>query len=405
MLRAAAGGLAATTAGAAGAAALSTREPNAQTDGERWPMARHDPAGTAHSPDASGPTDDVELAWTANMPGWFVGASEPILVDGIVYAAGGGVVAVDAATGDRRFAVEGTAQATPAHTAADHYTTPTLATTGTGGLSGWDAAGGVELPVVGWRVGTERWRGPRAPDTLGTYSFGPRSFRGPSPVSVDGRVVAAVPERGRVVVLDGDTGDTAWSVEPDAGDYGDTVVNDVVVRDGVVYVANYPYRVNAYDLATGDRRWHRRLDDRVHVVAATDTGVLALTRETARLLASADGATAWEYDHDGNAVESEPAVADGLAFVADGTESLHALRLDTGEPAWTAGFSGRGSPVVADGVVYVVGDGYELRAFDAATGRRRFSFTPERVPLSTPIVSGGRLYAANRHRVLALAEP
>ncbi|MGB9985536.1 PQQ-binding-like beta-propeller repeat protein [Salarchaeum japonicum] len=402
VLQMAGGGLVA----AAGATAVSTTATNTSTDETAaWPMARHDPAGTAHSPDASGPKDDAAVAWTARAPGWFVGTSEPMLVDGTVYAAGNGIVAVDAATGEQRFAVEGTAQATPACTAADHYTTPTLATTGTDGLRGLDAAGGVELPIVGWRIGTERWRGPRSPDTTGMYSFGPGSFRGPSPVSVDGQVVAAVPEQGTVVALDGDTGYVVWTVEPDAGDLTDTVVNDLVVRDGTVYVANYPYLVNAYDLATGERRWHRQLNRRVHVTAATDMGVLALTRETVRLLSSADGATVWKYDHGGNVTDSEPAVANGLAFVPDSMETLHALHLDMGKRAWTAEFDGRGSPVVADGVVYATREDYELVAFDAETGRRRFSFTPEQVPLSTPIVSGGRLYAANRNRVLALTEP
>jgi outer membrane protein assembly factor BamB len=98
-------------------------------------------------------------------------------------------------------------------------------------------------------------------------------------------------------------------------------------------------------------------------------------------------------------------VADETVFVADERESLHAIDLVTGRQRWTAPFDGPTTPVVADGTVYAVESGYSLVALNAESGETLFEYRPTQVPLSTPIVGDGVLYAANRERVLALEEP
>ncbi|WP_434531741.1 PQQ-binding-like beta-propeller repeat protein (plasmid) [Haloarcula sp. NS06] len=137
---------------------------------------------------------------------------------------------------------------------------------------------------------------------------------------------------------------------------------------------------------------------------ATDEGVVIPTRETVQLHARSDGSLLWKRNLDGNAVDSTPAVANGMIFVADERESLHALSLATGETQWTAPFNGKTTPVVADDRVYAVDSLWALEAFDIATGAKQFEYQPSEVPLSPPIVGDGILYLANRRRILALEE-
>lgn len=90
--------------------------------------------------------------------------------------------------------------------------------------------------------------------------------------------------------------------------------------------------------------------------------------------------------------------------MSDGEDgSLHAIDLDTGAERWSASLRGEGTPVVADGVVYVSTLHNELVALDATTGAVRWRYE-SRLPLSTPAVGDGVLYVVSHGRVLALEE-
>ena len=64
-------------------------------------MDRYDPAGTSHADDVSGAQSDVAVGWRADLPRWFAGQQPPIYLDGTLYLAGNGLVAVDAESGDQ----------------------------------------------------------------------------------------------------------------------------------------------------------------------------------------------------------------------------------------------------------------------------------------------------------------
>ena len=387
-------------AGGSTVAATTGGAETGQSAPDAWPMSRHDPAGTAHTT-AAGPKDGVELAWSHARTAWFRGTAEPILAGGTLYAAGAGLLALDPETGTRRFGHPGPYDSSPARANTSLYTTETLGVPSQSGVVGLNGAGGIRLPVVG-TVGTERWRR-RTPDHR--YPFASVPGDRPTPVAADGLVVTPTPDRESLVALDADDGEVRWHATPTTDDVGVTFTRPAV-RDGVVYATAWPSQVSAYDLANGTRQWHRELDEQLLMApVATDSGVVVLSRESVRSLALADGSTQWRYGHGGNVTESTPAVGDGLVFAPTEDGTLDAVALDTGERAWRAPFDGDGSPVVGDGVVYAVRSRYELVALDAATGVSRFRFEPEQVPLSPPVVADGRLYAANRHRVLALEEP
>lgn len=362
-------------------------------------MSRHDPARTAHTTDA-GPKNGVTMAWSHDATGWFRGTAEPILSDSTLYAVGAGLLALDPETGARRFGQAGPYHSSPARASTTVYTSNTLAVTSTSGMVGLNSDGGLRLPFVG-AVGTERWTVLSPPRRV---FFSPSPTDRGTPVAVDGTVVTTTPGRESMVALDADNGEARWQFTPEIN--GDNLsLNHPAVHNGVVYTTAWPYQVSAHDLDSGAQQWQRELDEQMLMApVATNGHLVVLSRESVRSLNPADGSTQWRYDHGGNVTESTPAVADGFVFVPTEGGSLHAVALANGERVWRTPFKGNGAPVVADHIVYAVRSRYELVALSADTGERRFTYEPEQVPLSTPIVADGRLYAVNRRQVLALEE-
>ena len=386
--------------GAAGTATLASRSPPADTSPYDWPMARVDPAGTGHHPEASGPKDDVTVAWAHEPTDWFRGSTQPIRQGQTIYVGGNGLLALDSDTGERRFGFPGPYQSSPTVAPASIYHTETLAITDPSGVYGLNAGGGRALPLTERTVGGQRWTGPRSP---APGFFGPADAA--TPVTANGTIYTPVPGTNSLVALDPNSGAVQWTQTH----HEDEAISDTYSRpavfDGSVFVTAWPEQATAYDAETGDRRWNRAVGEQMVLPpVATDAGVVIPTRESVQLRDRTDGSLLWERDLDGNATESTPAVADGTIFVADEQEALHALDLETGEPRWTTPFGGHTTPVVADDRIYAVESLGRLRAFYVASGEQRFEYQPSDVPLSPPIVGDGVLYAATRDRVIALEE-
>ena len=363
-----------------------------------WPMERYDPAGTGFNPSASGPKDGVRVKWQRELDDHLGGGSSPILVDGMLYTTGYGLLALDMATGETRFVVEGSYQSSPALAEATAYTTDTLAVTSPWGVYGLNADGGIRL--LGHQFGTERWHGPdHEPD---------HSFFGPPmavpPVTVGSTIYATLPgdgDVGYVVALDANDGRERWRQSP-----GDELRRPAA-RNGVVFTVNWPSTANAYDADSGERLWHRELDEQMVLApTATNEGVVVPDRTGVTLLDARDGSIEWRFEHGGNATEGAAAVARGRVFVASGDSegSVYAIDLERGEEVWATPLPGEGTPVVADGVVYIATATYsELVALDAASGEVRWRYE-SRASVSTPAVGDGVLYAVGYDRIFALEE-
>ncbi|SER14116.1 outer membrane protein assembly factor BamB family protein [Natrinema salaciae] len=381
-----------------GRTVLADRSP---TSGVEWPMSRYDAAGTGYNPDASGPSDDVRLAWNSpldSVSGFEV--NSPVLVDDTLYTVGDEFAAFDVESGDRRFSHETAHGAGLARAPSTIYRTDTVAVTAEDGLTGLNAGGGVEL--FGRRFGDERWHEPATESA--TDLLDPTEV--PPPVAADGTVYAVVPGANELVALESDNGRERWRLDFDRED-DSGVPHRPAVRDGTVFVTGWPNEVAAYDAATGRRRWRRVVDeaDVNRPPTATQDGVVVPTRGGVRVLEADDGNRRWKRDLGGNATEGAAAVADGTVFVADnGSDGeLHALDLETGETEWSIPYGYEATPVVADGVVYVTSGGYELVGFDAESGEKRFAYGATWA-MSLPAVGDGVLYVVDGDRVLAIAE-
>lgn len=363
-------------------------------------MSRYDPAGTGHNPTASGPKDDVEVAWTHDNTDWFRGTAPPIRRGDTIYAVGNGLLALDTETGTQQFEHRGPYQSTPARARASIYDTDTLAATAPSGVYGLNAGGGIEIPLINESLGVERWT---EPQSQGVSFFGPTTSV--PPVAVGETIYTVIPGTNSLAAVDANDGELRWKSTPEKDDRVGADLKRPAVRDGLAVVTHWPKGATAYRTDTGERHWQRELEEQlVMPPVATAEGVVVQSRNNVSLLDATDGSTVWKRRLDANVTESTPAVADGTVFVADELESLHALDLETGETVWTTPFDGPTAPVVADGVVYAVRSGFELVALDAESGETRFEYRPSEVPLSTPIVGDGVLYATNRERVVALEE-
>jgi outer membrane protein assembly factor BamB len=382
-------------AGAVGGSLVGAQS-ESSTGTVSWPMDRYDAAGTAHHPSTTGPRGELTVAWKHDSTDWFRGTTTPISVDGRLYAAGNGLLALDPESGERLFGAPGPYQSSPARASASIYETATLAVSAPTSASGLSGGGGIDVPLVEKCLGVERWTGP----TWEPGFFGPPEP--PTPVVADGRIYIAVPGTESLVALDPGSGSVDWRVAFDTEESSSSFQRPAI-RDGQVFATAWPGQVAAYRAETGEREWSREIDEQmVSSPVATGSGVVVQTREDVRLLDAADGSPVWTADLDANVTDSVPAVAEGTVFAVDEQESMHAVDLTSGEVLWTTPFVGKSAPVVADGVVYAVRSGFELVGIDAASGERLLTFRPSQVPLSAPIVGDGVLYAANRKRVIAL---
>jgi outer membrane protein assembly factor BamB len=92
------------------------------------------------------------------------------------------------------------------------------------------------------------------------------------------------------------------------------------------------------------------------------------TFENVYALNASTGAKLWSYAS--GDVESSPAVANGVVYVASAGGILYALNAKTGAKLWsyTTGNNLFSSPAVANGVVYVGWLGKKVYAFGLKTG-------------------------------------
>jgi outer membrane protein assembly factor BamB len=205
--------------------------------------------------------------------------------------------------------------------------------------------------------------------------------------------------------FDAATGELQWEVDDLASPTAP------VVTDDTVYFAGRD--LTAVDRTDGTVVWRdeRQSDILAHNSPTRADGTLyvpgAVDDPTVRAFDAATGERRWELALEGEFGPWSPAVAGDRVFVTDdgfrlvgvGTDGSNA-QVIAGGPDDTGVFS---PPAVADGAVYVGGMDGRVRAFDAATGERRWArdVGSGGVP-GPPVVGDGRLYVVDSDVVHAL---
>jgi len=160
------------------------------------------------------------------------------------------------------------------------------------------------------------------------------------------------------------------------------------VVDGVVYSGT-----NAFDAATGKLLWATNSGG---VSPAVSKGTVYIdTQNGLCAYAAASGTNLWcagnNYLPD---APSGAAIVDGIAYFGSAVGSVFAIDAATGAQLWSTPISSHNaasSPAVANGVVYINGDG--LFAFDAKTGAQLWSSSILH-GTSSPAVVGDVVYCS-----------
>jgi outer membrane protein assembly factor BamB len=185
-----------------------------------------------------------------------------------------------------------------------------------------------------------------------------------------------------------------------------------VIHDGLVIVQNDRHAdsyVVALDVRTGQERWRVGRDEMpswatplVHRGART-----TIVTNSPKAIRGHDAATGHELWHiaDGTQVKVPTPVAfEDLVIVTGGYPTggrpIFAIKAATGEIAWKLerGSPYTTTPIVYQGVLYVLVDNGVLSAYDARTGRR---FYQERLARdaggfsASPVAAAGRIYLAS----------
>jgi outer membrane protein assembly factor BamB len=201
---------------------------------------------------------------------------------------------------------------------------------------------------------------------------------------------------GVVYALDAKTGREIWESANLGGPLGGTPA----LAGGLLYVGGYDLRLHALDAATGSEVWSYRTGGTIEFASPTVAGSLVYVASDdmyLQALGAASGTLVWRQSLGQQMFlhPPSPAVAQGVVY-ASGNGAVRAFNAIDGTPLWSTQIAdASGSPVVANGVLYVAG-GLEgsFHALDAATGAPLWSFTAGKA-IADPIVADGMVYAGS----------
>ena len=258
-----------------------------------------------------------------------------------------------------------------------------------------------------------------APD----YEWGPAS----SPVIFEDKVIVQVDTQDEdyLLALDLGSGETVWKTERDElPSWGTPTV--CPSEDRVELVTNGSNFIRGYDPATGEERW--RLGGSSQITAPTpvcDEGVIVVVngrRPEKPIFVIRPGAegditlaenqtssasVVWSLEGRGSYMPT-PLVYRGHLYVLQNQGILDCYELETGRevyrqrlPHGGSGFSG--SPVAADGVLYLPGEDGDVFAVKAGPGFELLSRNGlGELLMSTPALSEGMMYLRAHHHVYAV---
>ncbi|MGA7988456.1 MAG: PQQ-binding-like beta-propeller repeat protein [Candidatus Dormiibacterota bacterium] len=219
---------------------------------------------------------------------------------------------------------------------------------------------------------------------------------GSRPAVVNGVLYVTVASA--LFALRASTGSKMWSYDTRQ----DLYFTVPTVANGVVYLTTTNGVVYSFNAATGAKRWSRSVGGRLESAPALGTGaiVVAANRPSgARVLALglSSGRVLWARDVPGTVWRGGPAVSKSTVYVGANvtmTEStLYALRFSDGKRLWSAplGWEMDTTPAVAGDTVIAATIDDGLLAFDARDGAVRWNATRGEF-WASPVIADGVAY-------------
>ena len=163
-----------------------------------------------------------------------------------------------------------------------------------------------------------------------------------------------------------------------------------------------PQHTGEYDngglVLTNTELWRFETKGAVDSSPAISNGVVYVGSQDGNLYAidAVTGTEKWRFKT-GDKVFSPPAVSNGVVYVGSWDKNLYAIDAVTGTEKWRfkTGNYVSSSPAVSNGVVYVGSMDTNLYAIDAVTGTEKWQFTTGGCVISSPAVSNGIVYAGS----------
>ena len=359
------------------------------TSSDDWAVFRHDASQTGFS-SSTAPTSDVVQLWNYTLDtGLMPPPGVPVVVDGRVYDSSDdyGIRCFDASDGTKvwSFEADSVIDSFPAvvdgHVYVGSDDGHVYCLDVSDGSQIWSAFVGDSLnsPINfdGGKLYVESTHGTvycidaTSGDTLWDFSTGASSFTRSPAVSEDGYVFATN-EDGDVFCLDASLGMRVWNVS-----VGDSVGSPVAV-DGFVYFGSSDGNAYCLDASTGAKIWNYTTwynsagpshgytwGNKVYdpamaygyvYVGSSNFDVFCLDALT--------GEKVWNFSTNG--IARTPSIAGGYVFAGSYDGNLYCLNATSGVELWrraagvfspVSASGSAGSPVIANGVVYVVGNG------------------------------------------------
>ncbi|WP_329039097.1 PQQ-binding-like beta-propeller repeat protein [Streptomyces sp. NBC_01725] len=392
VLRLAGGGLtlAVLTAGAAGC-----REDAADGGGSEG-SGGDKPSGGGAAPGAG---QAPEPQWTKSTSAQTYGDNDELVaVGGVVIASGDPLVAFDVATGKERWVLE--SGAVPG--------APMLVGNGTLYL----ASGKYDGTVAGYdpASGRETWR-----SHLG------KGYRQPKPMAVDEKQVYVIAEileddgssRTNVIAaLDSSTGKVAWSEQRDLGTMQMGV--HAAVKGRYLVYTDFKKNLTVRDTATGAQVWtHKTTKTNYGFFAVHEELVIVPQGQTLQAFNLSDGTEKWSIKTERLTTFKEPAVLEGVLYIADSDRTLRAVEPGTGKEIWQSKALAKDETQVPRQYVKVGGVLYGATsldkqggvvAIDAKTGELRWTFNDKTGDFHAWLVAtdGKRVFALHGTKLHAL---
>jgi outer membrane protein assembly factor BamB len=284
----------------------------------------------------------------------------------------------------------------PAHTGAHPITvTPPLAVQWTASVGGTLSLG---TPIIGGGLAivaiTDMGAGDRGGLVALELATGVERWRYRTPFpavaapALAGNTVVVATKNGEVHAVSLANGAPRWRHDAAAGlpSFDAGLWAPPTIADGLVYVA-LQGNFTALDLATGEPVWAVDPADPMYTwlgslaaVAVADGSAVAAFNRTLGILtrSAATGVEQWSVD-DGRttAVNASPVVGDGIVYLVNASGDVSAATLASGAIAWTRsttpggfewGYSVTATPALADRRLFVATQWSDLVAFDAWLG-------------------------------------
>jgi eukaryotic-like serine/threonine-protein kinase len=158
----------------------------------------------------------------------------------------------------------------------------------------------------------------------------------------------------------------------------------------------YEHTLSAETISKLVLKWNMPVGNLIESSPAVANGIVYIASENGKLHAfdAVTGQQKWVATTQGSILQSSPAIANNLVYIGSGDGKLYAFNATTGAQKWV-GITGNAiyaSPTVANGTVYIGSSDGKLYAFDAITGQQKWTALTRRAIVSSPAVANGLVY-------------